>query len=137
LKTTIENLSDLPMLPGSVRLSCKVMELVTVYHLDEVAVAHEPVHPDEIVADQPTTGAVTVTTLDGLGVEVGVWEMSTGAVRDVEAEEAFLVLAGRATIETGGETFEVARGDLVRLAAGTRTVWTVTEPLRKLYVTGV
>jgi uncharacterized protein len=112
------------------------MKPVTVYHLDEVTVAHEPGHPDEIVAGEPTTGAVTVTTLDGLGVEVGVWEMSAGAVRDVEAEEAFLVLAGRATIETGGATFEVAAGDLVRLAAGTATVWTVTEPLRKLYVTG-
>ncbi|KUL40157.1 cupin domain-containing protein [Actinoplanes awajinensis] len=113
------------------------MEPVTVYSLADVVVPHEPVHPDEVVAGAPTTGAVTVTTLDGLGVEAGIWEMSAGAVRDVEAEEAFLVLSGRATIATGGETYAVGPGDLVRLAEGTTTVWTVTEPLRKLYVTGV
>jgi uncharacterized cupin superfamily protein len=113
------------------------MDPVSIHHLADVTVAHEPSHPDEVVAGAPTTGAVTVTTLDGLGVEVGIWEMSTGAVRDVEAEEAFLVLAGRATIEADGAAFEVRPGDLVRLTAGTRTVWTVAEPLRKLYVTGV
>ncbi|BCY07513.1 cupin domain-containing protein [Actinoplanes sp. L3-i22] len=113
------------------------MDPVSIHHLADVTVVHEPSHPDEVVAGAPTTGAVTVTTLDGLGVEVGIWEMSTGAVRDVEAEEAFLVLAGRATIEADGVTSEVRPGDLVRLTAGTKTVWTVSEPLRKLYVTGV
>ncbi|WIM98775.1 cupin domain-containing protein [Actinoplanes oblitus] len=112
------------------------MEPVAVYRLADVTVDHEPSHPDEVVAGEPTTGAVTVTTLDGLGVEIGVWEMSTGAVRDVEAEEAFLVLSGRATIETGASSVTVQRGDVVRLAEGTKTVWTVTEPLRKLYITG-
>src|SRR5690349_3602982 len=113
------------------------MHPVSIHHLADVTVVHEPGHPDEVVAGAPTTGAVPVTTLDGLGVEVGIWEMSTGAVRDVEAEEAFLVLAGRATIEAGGVTTEVRPGDLVRLTAGTETVWTVSEPLRKLYVTGL
>ena len=81
-------------------------------------------------------GATAVTSLDGLGAEVGVWEMSTGAARDVEAEEVFLVLAGRATIEAAGAPpVEVGPGDLVRLTAGTQTVWRVAEPLRKLYVT--
>ncbi|MFI1993898.1 cupin domain-containing protein [Actinoplanes sp. NPDC020271] len=113
------------------------MDPVSIWHLADVTVVHEPVHPDEVVAGSPTTGAVTVTTLDGLGVEAGVWEMSVGAVRDVESEEAFLVLGGRATIEADGATFEVRPGDLVRLAEGTKTVWTVSEPLRKLYVTGL
>ncbi|AEV83278.1 hypothetical protein ACWT_2256 [Actinoplanes sp. SE50] len=107
-----------------------------VYDLAEVTVTHEPGHPDEVVAGQPSTGAVSVTTLDGPGVEIGIWEMTVGAVRDTEAEEAFLVLSGRATIATGGETYEVKPGDLVRLTAGTPTVWRVTEPIRKLYITG-
>ncbi len=132
-----ESPSYQPILQSSVRLSCKLMDPVSIQHLADVTVVHEPSHPDEVVAGSPTTGAVTVTTLDGLGVEVGVWEMGVGAVRDVEAEEAFLVLGGRATIEAGGVTFEVRQGDLVRLAEGTKTVWTVSEPLRKLYVTGL
>ncbi|WP_436520592.1 cupin domain-containing protein [Actinoplanes sp. HUAS TT8] len=113
------------------------MDPVSIHRLADVTVVHASSDPADVVAGTPTTGAVTVTTLDGPGVEVGVWEMSAGAVRDVEAEEAFLVLAGRATIETGGATFEVGPGDLVRLAEGTKTVWTVSEPLRKLYVTGL
>ena len=31
--------------------------------------------------------------------ELGVWEMTAGAMRDVEADEVFLVIAGRATVE--------------------------------------
>jgi uncharacterized protein len=36
----------------------------------------------------------------------------------------------------GGPAVGVEPGDLVRLAAGTRTIWHVTEPPRKVYVTG-
>src|SRR5262245_49814783 len=104
-----------------------------VFHLAEVAVRHEPAGPDEVVAGAPTTGATSITTLGE--VEVGVWEMSAGAVRDVEVDEVFLVLAGSATITVdGGEPVTVGPGDLVRLTAGTPTVWEVTSPIRKLYV---
>ncbi|MFC4069598.1 cupin domain-containing protein [Actinoplanes subglobosus] len=114
-----------------------VTEPVTVFRLNEVSVAHEPASADVVVSGAPTLGATAVTTLDGLGAEIGVWEMSAGAVRDVEAEEAFVLLAGRGVIEVeGGPAVEIRPGDLVRLAAGTRTVWHVTEPLRKVYVTG-
>jgi len=55
--------------------------------------------------------------------------------RDVEADEAFVVLTGRATIEVeGGPTLEVGPGDLGLLPAGARTTWTVHETLRKVYV---
>ena len=112
------------------------MDPVTVFPLAEAVVPHEPAEPDAVVSGAPTTGAVTVTTLDGLGAEIGIWEMSAGAVRDVEAEEAFVLLAGRAVIEVeGGATVRIGPGDLVRLAAGTRTVWHVDEPLRKVYIT--
>jgi uncharacterized cupin superfamily protein len=114
-----------------------VTEPVTVFRLNEVAVAHEPAAAGVVVSGSPTLGATTVTTLDTLGAEIGVWEMSAGAVRDVEAEEAFVLLAGRGVIEVeGGPSVEIRPGDLVRLAAGARTVWHVTEPLRKVYVTG-
>ena len=51
----------------------------------------------------------------------------------------FVVLSGRATVllgagEPDAETIEIQAGSVVRLAAGTHTVWTVTETLRKIYI---
>ncbi|MEU4564004.1 cupin domain-containing protein [Actinoplanes sp. NPDC023936] len=111
------------------------MERVAVFPLAEVLVPHQPADPSVIVSGTPTTGSVSVTGISG--VEVGVWEMSSGAVRDVEAEEVFLLLSGHGVIELAdGAKFEINAGDLVRLAAGTKTVWHVDEPLRKVYITG-
>jgi hypothetical protein len=74
---------------------------------------------------------------------------------DVETDEVFVVIAGRATVRFDrdpilGETvpnetvpnetvpnetvLQLAPGSVARLAAGQRTVWTVTETLRKIYI---
>lgn len=46
-----------------------------------------------------------------------------------------VVLEGAATISVeGAAPIAIKAGDLVRLTAGTATVWEVTAPLRKLYV---
>ncbi|GGI44524.1 cupin [Agromyces flavus] len=99
--------------------------------------AHEPVPDDQVVAGAPTTayGELDVSA-DGAR-ELGVWEMTPGAMRDTESDEVFLVIAGRATVEfidPALPAIELAPGSLVRLEAGMRTVWTVHETLRKLYV---
>ena len=63
--------------------------------------------------------------------------MTPGAMRDVEADEVFVVLAGAATVEfdrPGAAADRAAPGSVVRLEAGMRTVWTVRETLRKVYV---
>jgi uncharacterized cupin superfamily protein len=69
-------------------------------------------------------------------VEVGVWEMEPGVATDTEVDELFVVLTGAGTIDLldAGRSLEIAAGDLVRLAAGTRTRWIVTATLRKLYL---
>jgi hypothetical protein len=69
-------------------------------------------------------------------LEVGVWEMTRGVMRDVEADELFLVISGAAVVEftDGTAPLRLKPGDVVRLAEGTETVWTVTETLRKIYL---
>lgn len=64
--------------------------------------------------------------------------MSPGVMSDTEAEELFVVLSGAATVEfrDGTAPLVLGPGDVVRLTEGTETVWTVTETLRKIYVTG-
>ena len=51
-------------------------------------------------------------------------------------DEAFHVLEGAATIELPdtGETIEVRAGDVAYFSAGTRSVWTITEPFKKFTV---
>ncbi len=87
----------------------------------------------EVVEGDPSASAVELAEIGG--VEVGLWEMTPGAVRDVESEELFLVLDGRGRIEfEDGEVIDLEAGAVVRLHEGDRTIWTVNEPLRKLYI---
>jgi uncharacterized cupin superfamily protein len=86
----------------------------------------------------PTVGHVRLSVLEG--VEIGVWEMSEGTMYDVESDEVFVVTAGHAVVVIGEQdghpvrTAELAPGTVMRLSAGMRTTWTVTEPLRKVYL---
>ena len=110
------------------------MDSVEVFRLADIAVKHAAADPGDVVSGAPTLGTTAITTLGDSGVEVGVWEMSVGAVRDVEVDEVFVVLTGGATITFDGSSVVVGPGDLVRLTAGTSTTWEVTSPIRKLYV---
>jgi uncharacterized cupin superfamily protein len=95
----------------------------------------EPVPAGQLVAGAPETGHVRLD--DTSGVTVGVWEMTPGAMRDVEADELFVVLAGDATVEfedAAIPTIELRPGSVVRLEAGMRTIWTVRDTLRKVYL---
>lgn len=92
-----------------------------------------PLDPDQVVSGEPQVSALE--RLAGEHVAVGVWEHTAGISRDVEADEVFVVLTGRATIEVdGGPTLEVGPGDVGVLEAGARTRWTVHQDLRKIYV---
>lgn len=63
--------------------------------------------------------------------------MTPGTASDIEADEVFVVLSGRALIEfvdPALPSVKVGPGSVVRLGEGMRTTWTVTETLRKVYV---
>lgn len=92
--------------------------------------------PHQRQTDAPVqAGSVSLGDLDG--VEVGIWEMSAGSMRDVEADEFFVVISGNATVEfaDGTPTLHLRAGSVARLAEGTHTLWTVTAALRKVYLT--
>jgi uncharacterized cupin superfamily protein len=100
----------------------------------DVELEPEELDPSQIVAGSPrTSGAVLWESPDGRILR-GVWRCTAGTVTDVEQDELFVVLEGRATIEVeGGATLEVAPGSVAVLARGARTTWTVHEPLLKAY----
>ncbi|PQZ94784.1 cupin [Arthrobacter sp. MYb227] len=115
-------------LNGGVRVDVAALEL-----------EHQAVAVDQNGGDNPTTGSQAFGTLGG--ADFGVWEMSAGTMYDVEAEEIFVITAGRGTVVIdafAGQTevsVELFPGALMRLSEGMKTTWTVTETLRKVYVT--
>lgn len=97
--------------------------------------AAEPVDPSHVVAGAPTTRLSELD--DAFGGGVGLWEMSPGAMSDVEADEVFVVTAGNATvdfIDPQLPSIELRPGSIVRLSEGMRTIWTVRETLTKVYL---
>ena len=107
-----------------------------------IALQHEPLPTDQVVAGAPTTGFAVL--VEGSvagggseigGPEIGVWEMTPGTATDVEVDEVFVVLEGRATVLMPGlDAVELAPGSVGQLTAGMATTWTVHETLRKIYV---
>lgn len=92
---------------------------------------------EQVISGSPRTGVQPV--LDVFGVEIGIWEMTEGGMRDIEIDEVFVVLEGEASVTlvvAGVETerIELRAGTLCRLAAGSATRWDVTRALRKVYV---
>jgi hypothetical protein len=84
-------------------------------------------------ADAPLAGWIAYGSVNGTAV--GIWDHTVGTSGDVEEDEIFVVLSGRATVtEEGHEPIEFVAGDVGRLRAGTRTTWTVHEPLRKIWI---
>ncbi|MFF2370794.1 cupin domain-containing protein [Agromyces sp. NPDC058110] len=100
-----------------------------------LALEHEPVAPEQVVAGAPTTAYRPLDESDA--GEIGVWEMSVGAMSDVEVDEVFVVLAGSATVEfvePSLPSIDLAPGSVVRLETGMQTIWTVRETLRKVFI---
>jgi arsenate-mycothiol transferase len=117
--------------------SATLLELPgTVVRSTELEIPHRPVPDDQAVGGAPTTGSVELGAVGN--VQLGVWEMPTGTMTDVETDEVFVVVAGRATVEVEGidQPLHLVAGSVGRLQAGMRTRWTVTEPLRKVYLLG-
>ena len=66
----------------------------------------------------------------------GLWEVRPATFRWIfSGNESFFVLEGRATIVTDeGISTEVQAGDMVSYLAGTASIWTVHETLRKFFM---
>jgi hypothetical protein len=88
--------------------------------------------PSSVTAGNPVTSSLVLAESDT--VQRGIWQITPGTVTDVEADEMFVVISGRATIAVkGGPVFDVGPGDVCVLREGARTTWIVHETLRKVY----
>ncbi|MFG2412411.1 cupin domain-containing protein [Streptomyces goshikiensis] len=107
---------------------------VSVPDVPDAELETEELDPAQIVSGTPVvTGKVLWEAEDGSQVR-GIWQITPGVVTDTEANELFVVVSGRATIEVeGGGTLEVGPGSACVLREGDKTTWTVHETLRKAY----
>jgi uncharacterized protein len=93
---------------------------------------HAPVPSSDVVSGSPTVGMADLISANGCAV--GIWEITSGIVTDVEVEEVFVVLSGR-----GRVTFEddssilLNPHSVVHLRAGQKASWAIYETLRKVY----
>lgn len=104
------------------------------FNASAIGLTHRKLDQKLAISEGVTT-AVTAVDVEG-DIEVGVWEHSVGQSTDTEVEEVFVVIFGRGkvTCDQGGE-IELAPGTVGILPSGSRTTWSVTEPLRKVWVT--
>ncbi|OEJ31496.1 cupin domain-containing protein [Streptomyces subrutilus] len=107
---------------------------VSVTDVPDAELEAEELDPLQILSGEPVvTGKVLWESPDGSQVR-GIWQITPGVVTDTEADELFVVVSGRATIEVeGGATLEVGPGSACVLREGDKTTWTVHETLRKAY----
>ena len=92
-----------------------------------------PLDPSTILSGSPEVFHKGI--YEGDDVTIGIWQHGVGTSSDVEADEVFVVLSGRATIEIhDGPTLEVGPGDVCSYPPGAVSTWTVHETLRKVYV---
>lgn len=95
----------------------------------------EPVGGDHVIEGAPATGHVVLD--ETTARTIGLWDHTPGVSRDVEDDEVFVVLEGDATLAFEGSPaapLELTPGAVVRLEKGAKTIWTVRETLRKLYI---
>jgi uncharacterized cupin superfamily protein len=94
---------------------------------------HLELDPADVIGGSPRTNLSALVSAGD--VEIGIWEITSGIVTDIESDEVFVVLGGRGLVEFDeGASLSLSTGSVVRLRAGDRTTWTIYETLRKVYV---
>lgn len=92
-----------------------------------------PLPEEDVLDGSPVASSVALGELGD--VEVGLWELTAGTVRDTEVDEIFVVLSGDATVRfADGTRVEIGPGSVVRLHAGEQTEWEIRETVRKVYI---
>jgi uncharacterized cupin superfamily protein len=94
----------------------------------------EDLDPAQVVSGDPRTAAAVLWESEDGRVVRGVWECTPRVVTDVEQDELFVILQGRATVEVeGGSTMELEPGVVGVLERGACTRWSVQETMPKVF----
>jgi uncharacterized cupin superfamily protein len=90
--------------------------------------------PLEVTPDDATATGLTSLVEFG-GLEAGIWVHAAGRSTGDFGDEVFVVLSGRGHVtDQHGGRIDLAPGVVGVLRAGDITEWTVTEPIRKVWI---
>ena len=92
----------------------------------------ENLDPTQIIDGNPQVSCLILS--DDGHVLRGIWKCTRGTVTDIEQDEMFTVIEGRATVVIeNGPTLELLPGYVGLLAHGAKTTWTIHEDLVKTF----
>lgn len=88
--------------------------------------------PSKILEGSPEVSSLLLSQKEN--VVRGIWQCTTGTVTDVEENEMFTIISGRATvIIENGRTLEISPGYVGFFEKGAKTTWIIHETLRKTF----
>lgn len=94
-----------------------------------------PLPQDWILDGEPSPeGAVLIKSPDGSQCS-GLWSCGKGRFRyEFKTHETAHILEGVAEIEeAGGESYTIRAGDVVHFPRELSTIWSIREPIRKIF----
>ena len=99
-----------------------------------VSLTKDDLDPSKILNGNPEVFSAVMSTSYNGHVVRGIWKCTEGTVTDVEQDETFTILEGRATVLIeGGPTLELRPGVMGELKKGDKTTWIVHETLLKTF----
>jgi len=105
----------------------------TVFNVATAEVQPLPTDPERLEGGAETFLSVEWQRDDASEIR-GVWMMTPGVLHQVDGDEMFVIISGRATLEfPDGRVWDVGPGDAGVLASGDPHRWTVHETVRKAY----
>jgi uncharacterized cupin superfamily protein len=94
-----------------------------------------PLAPESVLEGSPQATGIVLTQSADKRVSSGLWACTAGQFEWTFAWDEFVyVLEGGASIRTeSGQTIELRSGDSAHFPLGLKTVWTVTDHIRKVF----
>ena len=106
--------------------------LGTTLNVRTAVLAKEYLDPLQVIEGNPQVSCLVLSD-DGRIVR-GIWKCTRGIVTDVEQDEMFTVIEGRATVSIeGGPTLEISPGYVGLFERGAKTRWTIQEDVLKTF----
>jgi hypothetical protein len=95
----------------------------------------DEIDPSNIASGNPEVSSL-ILSITGEHNEIvrGIWQCTEGTVTDVEQDEMFTVIEGRATVTVeNGPVLELSPGVVGFFRKGDKTTWVIHERLRKTF----
>ena len=91
-----------------------------------------PIPAEQVIEGEPqASGTILWKSADGM-LANGIWECTPGTFSWVHPNETLVLVDGEVTVTPeGGDSFTIRPGDVVFFPEGTKSVWQVTQTIRK------